>query len=170
MERVFNRRDFVSGASAGAAAVAGATLFSFPLSVGAQGVRSASVPRGTYVRAPADLDLLFLAGETALDLYHQHPHVAHEVVLPSGIEAQTHMVMRNLKEVLDDQGATWRNVVKMNLYLKDIGQYAEVEKILGEYFGHWDWWPAMSAMQISGLSSRPALLEIDLVAVAPHAS
>ena len=69
MQDLLNRRDFLVTSSAGLTAV-GAPLSSFPLSLNAQGNRSASVPRGTYVRADADMDLLYLSGTTALDLYH----------------------------------------------------------------------------------------------------
>jgi enamine deaminase RidA (YjgF/YER057c/UK114 family) len=169
MQRILSRRDFVACSSAGVAAIAGTTLISFPLTPSAQGIRSATVPRGTYVMAAADLDLLILSGETALDLYHRHPHVPHEIVIPEGIEAQAHMVMRNLKEVLDDQNVTWAAVVKLNSFLKDITQYPIVETVLREYFDHWDWWPAMTAMEINRLSSAPALLEIELIAVVPRA-
>ena len=80
MQDLFNRRDFLVTGSAGLAGAA--QLFSFPLAANAQGVRSASIPRGTYVRADADMDLLFLSGTTALDLYHLHPHVPYEITMP----------------------------------------------------------------------------------------
>ena len=110
MQDLLNRRDFLVTSSAGLTAV-GATLSSFPLSLNAQGNRSASVPRGTYVRADADMDLLYLSGTTALDLYHLHPHVPYEITMPDDIRGQTHMCMRNLKEVLDDQGVTWLSLI-----------------------------------------------------------
>ena len=74
MQKLINRRDFLVTSTAGLTA-SGASLFSFPLSVNAQGNRSAQVPRGTYVQADARMDLLYLSGTTALDLYHLHPHV-----------------------------------------------------------------------------------------------
>ena len=166
MQKLFNRRDFVVTGSAG---LAGAVqLFSFPLAANAQGARSASVPRGTYVRADADMDLLFLSGTTALDLYHLHPHVSYEITMPDDIAGQTHMCMRNLKEVLDDQGATWINVVKVNRYQTDITESAASEEVMAQYFDFWDWWPAMTAMEIRNLSSAPARLEIEIIAVIPR--
>jgi 2-iminobutanoate/2-iminopropanoate deaminase len=169
MRDFVNRRDFLVGSTAGlAAATAGWQVVSFPLAANAQGNRSVSVPRGTYVKADAGMDLLFLAGATGLDLYHLHPHVPHEIILPSDIGAQTHMVMRNLKEVLDDQGLTWRNVVKANRYQTDLGESAAIEAVMAEYFGFWDWWPAMTAVQVKNLSSPPARLEIDIIAAIPR--
>ncbi len=166
MQDLFNRRDFLVTGSAGLAGAA--QLFSFPLAANAQGARSAAVARGTYVRADADMDLLFLSGTTALDLYHLHPHVPSEITMPEDIAAQTHMCMRNLKEVLDDQGATWRDVVKINRFQKDITESAAIEEVMAQYFDFWDWWPAMTAMEITRLSSEPARLEIELIAVIPR--
>ena len=167
MQDLLNRRDFLVTSSAGLTAV-GATLSSFPLSLNAQGNRSASVPRGTYVRADADMDLLYLSGTTALDLYHLHPHVPYEITMPDDIRGQTHMCMRNLKEVLDDQGVTWREVVKVNRFQTDMSESEAIEDVMHQYFDFWDWWPAMTAMQIRNLSSAPARLELELIAVIPR--
>jgi 2-iminobutanoate/2-iminopropanoate deaminase len=165
MRDLLNRRDFFAKGTAAVATASGAIqLFSFPLAANAQRNRSVTVPRGAYVRADAGVDLLFLAGATALDLYHLHPHVPHEIIMPADIEGQTHMVMRNLKEVLDDQGLTWRNVVKANRYQADLSESEAIKAVMAEYFGHWDWWPAMTAIQVRNLSSEPARLEIDIVA------
>ncbi len=167
MRDLLNRRDFLVTGTAGVAALSGMQIFSFPLAANAQANRSSALPRGTYVRADAGTDLLFLAGATALDLYHLHPHVDHEVIMPEDIVGQTHMVMRNLKEVLDDQGLSWRNVVKLNRYQTDLSESPEIEAVMAEYFGFWDWWPAMTTMKIRNLSSPPARLEIDIVAAIP---
>ena len=167
MQDLLNRRDFLVTSSAGLTAV-GATLSSFPLSLNAQGNRSASVPRGTYVRADADMDLLYLSGTTALDLYHLHPHVPYEITMPDDIRGQTHMCMRNLKEVLDDQGVTWREVVKVNRFQTDMSESEAIEDVMHQYFDFWEWWPAMTAMKIRNLSSVPTRLEMELIAVIPR--
>ncbi len=166
MQSLLNRRDFLVSGTAGLAGAA--QLVSFPLSANAQGATSAAVPRGTWVRADADMDLLFLSGATALDLYHLHPHVSYEITMPDDIRGQTHSTMRNLKEVLDDQGITWRDVVKINRFQTDISESAAIEEVMADYFGYWNWWPAMTAMEIRNLSSAPARLELELIAVVPR--
>jgi enamine deaminase RidA (YjgF/YER057c/UK114 family) len=170
MKDLLNRRDFLATGVTGAAVASGMQLFSFPLAANAQGNRSSAVPRGTYVRADAGMDLLFLAGTTALDLYHLHPHVPHEIVMPDDIGGQTHLCMRNLKEVLDDQGLTWQNVVKVNRFQKDLDESDAIEEVMREYFDHWDWWPAMTTMQIRDLSSVPARLELEIMAAVPRSA
>lgn len=168
MQKLVNRRDFLVRSSAGfAAAAGGSEFFSFPLSANAEGSRSVTAARGSFVRVDSDDKLLFLAGTTALDLYHLHPHVPYEMIAPRGIIGQTHMCMRNIKEVLDDQGLNWSNVVQINLYQTDLDESDEVEAVMTEYFGYWDWWPATSAMQIRNLSSAQARLEITALAVVP---
>ena len=87
--------------------------------------------------------------------------------MPEDIIGQTHMVMRNLKEVLDDQGLTWANIVKLNRYQTDLSESPAIEEVMAEYFGFWDWWPAMTTMKIRNLSSPPARLEIDIIAAIP---
>ena len=168
MQDLLNRRDFLVTSSAGLTAAAGATLFSFTLSINAQGNRSSQVPRGTYVRADADMDLFFLSGTTALDLYHLHPHVPYEMTVPEDIRGQTHMCMRNFKEILDDQSVTWRDVVKINRFQTDLSESNAIEEVMAEYFDFWDWWPAMTAMKIRNLSSVPTRLEMELIAVIPR--
>ena len=165
MQSLLNRRDFLVTGTAGLAGAA--QLASFPLTANAQGVTSAAVPRGTWVRADADMDLLFLSGATALDLYHLHPHVDYEMTMPDDIRGQTHATMRNLKEVLDDQRITWRDVVKINRFQTDLSESAAIEEVMSEYFSYWDWWPAMTAMQIRNLSAAEARLELELIAVVP---
>ena len=150
MQDLLNRRDFLVTSSAGLTAAAGATLFSFPLSINAQGNRSS------------------LSGTTALDLYHLHPHVPYEMTVPEDIRGQTHMCMRNFKEILDDQSVTWRDVVKINRFQTDLSESNAIEEVMAEYFDFWDWWPAMTAMKIRNLSSVPTRLEMELIAVIPR--
>ena len=110
-------------------------------------------------------EILFLSGATASPLYHQHPHVAEEHILPDDIREQTHMTMRNLKLVLDAQGLTWRDVVKVTKYVTDIRESDEMHEVLNEYFG--DWKPASTLVAINNLSAPGARLELDMIAIKP---
>ena len=64
--------------------------------------------------------LLFIAGATASPLYHKHPHVPEEHVLPHDMKEQTRRALANIKMVLDAKGLTWRNVVKITKYVTDM--------------------------------------------------
>ncbi len=109
--------------------------------------------------------LLFISGATASPLYHQHPHVAEEHILPDDIKRQTHMAMANIKLVLDHQGLTWKHVVKVTKYLTDIREADDMHVVLSEYFG--DWRPASTLVAISNLSSPGARVELDMTAIKP---
>lgn len=128
----------------------------------------ANLPTGTYVTADANLDLVFLSGAAALDLYHRHPHVPEDEILPDDVRAQTHMTLRNINEVLRMRNLTWRNVVKVVRYQKDIDDSAVIEEVMKRHFK--DWWPANIAVQIERLSAPSSLVELEMIAVAPRAA
>lgn len=128
----------------------------------------ANLPTGTYVTADANADLVFLSGAAALDLYHRHPHVPEDEILPDDVRAQTHMTLRNINEVLRMRKLTWRNVVKVVRYQKDINDSAVIEEVMKRHFK--DWWPANVAVQIERLSAPASLVELEMIAVAPRAA
>ena len=66
--------------------------------------QSEFMPYAPAVKVQGAQELLFISGATASPLYHRHPHVAEEHVLPDDIKQQTHMAMANIKLVLDHQG------------------------------------------------------------------
>jgi len=126
----------------------------------AAGARSRG-PRVSYVRAPLSQGIVIHAGGTSLDLYHAHPHnKSEEVLQPEDIRLQTRLVMLNHKEILDWMGLTWRNVVKINRYQKVMSESQDIEDVMADYLK--DWWPAMTAFEVTRLSSPQARLEIDL--------
>jgi 2-iminobutanoate/2-iminopropanoate deaminase len=124
-------------------------------------VPKAGTPRISFVRAPLSHGIIVHAGGTSLDLYHKHPHIPEEERLqPDDIRLQTRLAMLNHKEILDFMGLSWRNVVKLTRYQKRMSESKEIEEIMATYFK--DWWPAMTAVEISRLSSPQARLEIDM--------
>jgi enamine deaminase RidA (YjgF/YER057c/UK114 family) len=126
----------------------------------------AGTPRISFVRAPLATGIIVHAGGTSMELYHKHPHIEiEELVQPEDIRLQTRLVMRNHKEILDWMGLGWRNVVKLTRYQKRMDESKQIDEVLASYFK--DWSPAMSSVEISGLSSRQARLEIDMW-VAPN--
>ena len=125
-----------------------------------------SMPYAPAIHVEGGADILFLSGSTASPLYHQHPHVAEEHVLPHDIKEQTRRIMENIKLVLDARGLTWRNVVKITKFFTDNRERDEVNSVLKEYFG--DWRPASTGIWVNGLSAPAARLELDMIAIAPR--
>ena len=82
--------------------------------------RAAEMPYAPAVEVTGAGRILFLSGATASPLYHQHPHVKEEHLLPDDIEEQTRRAMDSIQSVLDASGLTWRNVVRVTKYLTDM--------------------------------------------------
>ena len=111
-------------------------------------------------------DLLFISGSTAIPLYHSHPHVHEEHILPDDIREQTRRAMDDIKLSLDACNIDWNNVVKVTKYLTDMREADAMHEVMGEYFG--DWKPASTMVCINNLSSPGARVEIDMIAMVPH--
>ncbi len=129
--------------------------------------RADEMPYAPAVEVVGAGQILFLSGATASPLYHQHPHVKSEHVLPDDIEEQTRRAMESLKMVLDARGLTWRNVAKVTKYLTDMREMDAVNRTMDEYLaGHR---PASTLLCVNNLSSPGARVELDMIAVGPSA-
>jgi len=163
-----DRRRFLSYSLLGSATLAATGISGARTSRAARAGSDEYGPSGISVRAAADTDLIFLSGAAALDLYHRHPHVPQDEILPDDIAAQTHMTLRNIFEVLRVAGLGWENVANVLRYQTNIADSPAIEAILAQHFGRWR--PAMSAVQIDRLSAPASQLELEMIAVAPRAA
>ena len=80
-----------------------------------------------------------------------------------GIEAQTRQSLTNVKSVLEAAGSGLEKVVKTTVFLKDIKDFAAMNKVYSEFFKA-DC-PARSAVQIAALP-KDGLVEIEVIAEA----
>lgn len=161
------RRDIVKSLALSSVAMTSTGYFTaraFAVSAGA--TQNLAPPVGVHTVAQADLDLLFLSGATVLDLYHRHPHRPIDEVVSADVRAQVHMTMRNIFEVLDNQGLGWNNVVKFMCYVKNMKELPAIREVMARYFGEWR--PAVTAIQVEQLSSNIARFELEMIAVAPR--
>ena len=110
---------------------------------------------GPYSQAIHAGRLVFLSGQIPLD-----PRSGEMV--PGGIEAQTRQVMENLRAVLWAADLDFASLVKTTIYLVDLGDFATVNRIYGEYFLEMP--PARATVQVAALP-KGALVEIDGIAV-----
>ncbi len=125
------------------------------------------LPYSPAIRVQGGADMLFISGSTALPLYHAHPHVHEEHVLPDDIREQTRRAMDDIKLSLDACGLTWRNVVKVTKFVTDMRESDAMHELMGTYFG--DWKPARTMVCVNNLSAPGSRVEIDIIAVAPQA-
>ena len=88
------------------------------------------MPYAPAIKIVGACDLMFLSGATASPLYHNHPHQDHEHVHPHSIEEQTKNAMDAIKSILDSQGATWRDVIKVTKYLTDFREADAMHKTM----------------------------------------
>lgn len=108
----------------------------------------------------------WMSGATAIPLYHMHPHVEEECVLPDDIQEQTRRVMRTFDEVLRFNGLGWRDVAKFAIFLTDLRDEEIVHEVIEEFVGADGWKPATTVVGINALSSPGARIEIEPVAAA----
>lgn len=114
----------------------------------------APAPVGPYNQAVAAGNLLFTAGQIAIDPQTNQ-------VIDGDIEAQTHLVMKNLSAVLQAAGSSLERVVKTTIFLKDMNDFAAMNAVYGLYFTGVA--PARSTVEASRLP-KDVMVEIDCIA------
>jgi reactive intermediate/imine deaminase len=108
---------------------------------------------GTYSQAIEANGLVFLSGQIPLD-------PATMEVIEGDFQARAHRVFQNLKAVAAAAGAGLDQVVKVNIYLTDLGKFAEVNEVMSQYFD--EPYPARAAV---GVASLPKDVDIEAEAV-----
>ena len=98
----------------------------------------------------------------AIGPYSQGIAAGQTGAIPEGIAAQTAQSLKNIQAILAEQGMTLADVVKTTVFLADMNDFAEMNKVYGEYFAQP--FPARSAVQVAKLP-KGAPLEIECIAV-----
>ena len=109
---------------------------------------------GPYSQGIAASETVYVSGQLPLD-----PATG---TFPEGIAAQTAQSLKNIQAILAQQGMTLANVVKTTVFLADINDFAEMNKVYVEFFTQP--YPARSAVQVAKLP-KDAPLEIECIAV-----
>lgn len=110
---------------------------------------------GTYSQAIQAGNTLYLSG--------QIPLIPATMQMVEGdFEAEAVQVFENIKAVCEAAGGSLADVVKLNIYLTDLGNFAKVNEVMGRYFQQP--YPARAALGINSLP-RGAQIEIDGVLV-----
>jgi len=109
---------------------------------------------GAYSQATTDGDILFTAGQIPLtpdgELLDDEP-----------IATQTRQSLENVKAILEAEGLTMQDVLKVSVYLDDIDDFDEMNDAYKEYFQ--DNPPARSAIEVGSLP-KGAGVEIEAIA------
>ena len=113
--------------------------------------------------------MLWLAGTTAVPVYHDHPHRRDEVVkhLPNDLEAQTRATMDGIKRTLEAAGATFGDVVHMFVFRTRprIGDLGRASAVINSYFAPYNHKPTSTNVVVLELGEPEQLIEIQVVAV-----
>jgi len=114
---------------------------------------------GPYSQAIRAGDTVYLSGQIPLD-------PATGEVIDGDFAARVRRVFVNLSEVCEAAGGGLADIVKLNVFLTDLGRFAEVNRIMAEVFS--EPFPARAAVQVAALP-KGVDVEMDAVAVIPKA-
>ena len=119
-----------------------------------------AAPIGTYSQAvrveTGDAVWISISGQIAIDREGN-------LVGPGDMRAQTRQVFENLNAILEANGATFADVVKIGTYLTTLDDLAGMREVRGEYLTAEP--PASTAVQVVALIVPDAMIEVDLFAV-----
>ena len=115
-------------------------------------IKSDEAPKaiGTYSQAVKKGNIIFLSGQIPLN------PVSMELV--EGIENQIHQVFKNILAVIKAADASLDDLVKLNIYLTDLSNFALVNSIMEKYFSKP--YPARAAIGVASLP-KDSLVEAD---------
>lgn len=119
---------------------------------------NAPAPVGPYNQAiAASGQMLFVSGQIALD------PATGTLVGEGDVVAQTEQVMANLQAVLKAGGSDFAQVVKTQVFLKDMNDFATVNGVYAKYFDEATA-PARACVEVARLP-KDVLVEIDCIAM-----
>ncbi len=114
----------------------------------------APAPIGPYNQAVKIGNLLFTSGQIALD-----PETGE--LNTSDIITETKLVMSNIGEILKEAGMDFSNVVKTSIFIKDMNQFGEINKVYGSFFTENE--PARETVEVARLP-KDVNIEISVIA------
>jgi len=108
---------------------------------------------GTYSQAVQVAETIYLSGQIPL-----HPETME--LVEGDISNRIHQVFNNLKAVCEASGGGLQDIVKLNIYLTDLGNFATVNEIMAEFFQQP--YPARAAV---GVAQLPKGIDVEMDAV-----
>ncbi len=111
-------------------------------------------PVGAYSQAVVAGGFVFVSGQLGID-----PETGQ---MPEGVEEQARLALENLKAVLEAAGSGLDKVVKVTVFLVDMGDFAKVNEVYGKFFPKP--YPARAAVAVRELP-KGAKVEIEAIAL-----
>jgi 2-iminobutanoate/2-iminopropanoate deaminase len=122
-------------------------------------VEGLNEPISHYTDAVRFGDFLFISGVAPLDAAGRVP--------TADVAGQAELVFQNLKKVLDAAGAGFRDVLKVTVYLTDVGDRTKINPVRQRHFG--DVRPASTLIGVNELAVPGMKIEIEAVVGLPDA-
>jgi len=149
---------FAVGLAAGLMAQVALTQTTAPSPKQVIATPNAPAPVGPYSQAIRAGNMVFLAGQTAIDPATNH------LMADASIEDQTRRVLDNLKAVLEADGLSLDHVVSTTVFVKDLNEYGRMNAVYATYFKSAP--PARATVEVARLP-RDVRVEISAIAVRP---
>ncbi len=115
----------------------------------------APAPIGPYNQAVQVGDMLFISGQIPMD-------PASGELISGDIKKETHQAMLNLRAILQEAGMSFENVIKTSIFVKDMGQFSDINEAYGSYFSS-DTAPARETVEVANLP-KYVNVEISMIA------
>lgn len=109
---------------------------------------------GAYVQGLATDNLIFTSGQLPLD-----PETGE---LEMDIKKATKRALENIKAIVEAGGSSVDKIVKCNVFLDDVNDFAAFNEVYEEFFG--DHKPARSALEVANIP-KGAVIEIEAIVV-----
>lgn len=113
---------------------------------------------GLYSQAVKANRLLFISGQVALDKEGN-------LVGKGDITLQTQQVMENLKATLEAAGCTFKDVIRISIFLVNLDDRSKFHDVRKRYFGQN--LPASTLLVVKSLANKDFLVEVEAVAQLP---
>ena len=117
--------------------------------------KDAPAALGPYSAGIITEDFVFASGQLGLD-------PATGEFVPGGVREETRQALTNLAHVLEAGGSSLDLAVKTTVFLRDMGEFAEMNAVYGEFFETNP--PARSTVQVAALP-KGAAVEIEVIAL-----
>jgi len=111
------------------------------------------LPKGKYSQIVIGGPFVFLSG--------QLPFTPDGELVNEDIRAQTEQILENMRDMLEEAGSSLTKVVKMGVYINDIGDFEEMNEAYSGFFPHQP--PARTTLVVSNF---PAGIKIEIDAIA----
>jgi len=116
---------------------------------------NAPAPIGPYNQAVLHGNMLYMSGQIAIN-----PKTGN--LETENIQAETELVMENIKAILTEAGMTFENVLKTSIFISDMNNFAQINEVYGRYFNA-ETAPARETVEVANL---PKFVNVEISVIA----